>query len=67
LGIIQRSGDVAIFMLPDVQRKTIEPILRSVITPGTLVNTDEIIYNKLRDWGYEHKTVCHDNGGICKR
>jgi hypothetical protein len=39
--MIQRSGDVAIFMLPDVQRKTIEPILRSVITPGTLVNTDE--------------------------
>lgn len=63
LGMIQRSGDVAIFMLPDVQRKTIEPILRSVITPGTLVNTDEyIIYNKLRDWGYEHKTVCHAMG-----
>ena len=76
LGIIQRSGDVAIFMLPDVQRKTIEPILRSVITPGTLVNTDEyIIYNKLRDWGYEHKTVCHaigeyardeDGDGFCE-
>ncbi|EFK11662.1 conserved domain protein, partial [delta proteobacterium NaphS2] len=41
LGIIERSGDVAIFMLPDVKQKTIEPILRSVITPGTLVNTDE--------------------------
>jgi hypothetical protein len=28
-----------------------------VITPGTLVNTDEyIIYNKLRDWGYEFVT-----------
>jgi transposase-like protein len=76
LGMIQRSGDVAIFMLPDVQRKTIEPILRSVITPGTLVNTDEyIIYNKLRDWGYEHKTVCHaigeyvrdeDGDGFCE-
>jgi transposase-like protein len=62
LGIIQRSGDVAIFMLPDVQRKTIEPILRSVIEPGSLVNTDEyIIYGKLTEWGYEHKTVCHAN------
>ena len=60
LGIIERSGDVAIFMLPDVQRKTIEPILRSVIEPGSLVNTDEyIIYSQLPEWGYEHKTVCH--------
>jgi len=63
LGIIQRSGDVAIFMLPDVQRKTIEPILRSVIEPGSLVNTDEyVIYNRLPEWGYEHKTVCHAAG-----
>ncbi|EFK06295.1 conserved hypothetical protein [delta proteobacterium NaphS2] len=63
LGIIERSGDVAIFMLPDVKQKTIEPILRSVITPGTLVNTDEYsIYNHLTDWGYTHKTVCHGKG-----
>ena len=63
LGIIERGGDVAIFMLPNVKQKTIEPILRSVITPGTLVNTDEYgIYNQLTDWGYEHKTVCHSKG-----
>lgn len=63
LGIIQRSGDVAIFMLPDVQLKTIEPILRSVIEPGSLVNTDEYtIYGRLIEWGYEHKTVCHAKG-----
>jgi transposase-like protein len=76
LGIIQRSGDVAIFMLPDVQRKTIEPILRSVIEPGSLVNTDEyIIYDRLPEWGYAHKTVCHaigeyardeDGDGFCE-
>ena len=63
LGIIQRSGEVAIFMLPDVQQKTIEPILRSVIEVGSLVNTDEyVVYGRLRDWGYEHKTVCHAIG-----
>ncbi len=76
LGMIQRSGDVAIFMLPDVQRKTIEPILRSVIEPGALVNTDEyVIYNQLPAWGYKHKTVCHaigeyardeDGDGFCE-
>jgi len=63
LGIIERSGDVAIFMLPNVKLKTIEPILRSVITPGTLINTDEYsIYNQLSQWGYGHKTVCHAKG-----
>ena len=63
LGILQRSGEVAIFMLPDVQQKTIEPILRSVIEPGSLVNTDEYaIYGRLSEWGYEHKTVCHAIG-----
>jgi transposase-like protein len=76
LGMIQRSGDVAIFMLPDVQRKTIEPILRSVIDSGTLVNTDEYtIYSLLLEWGYRHKTVCHaigeyarddDGDGFCE-
>jgi transposase-like protein len=76
LGIIQRSGDVAIFMLPDVQRNTIEPILRSVIEPGSLVNTDEYtIYDLLTEWGYAHKTVCHaigeyardeDGDGFCE-
>jgi len=63
LGIIQRSGEVAIFMLPDVQIKTIEPILRSVIETGSLVNTDEYaIYGRLPEWGYTHKTVCHAIG-----
>lgn len=75
-GVIQRSGDVAIFMLPDVQRKTIEPILRFVIEPGSLVSTDEyIIYGQLPKWGYEHKTICHvigeyardeDGDGFCE-
>jgi transposase-like protein len=59
LGMIQRSGKVAIFMLPDVQQNTVEPILRSVIEPGSLVNTDEYaIYARLTEWGYQHKTVC---------
>ena len=49
--------------LSNLERKTIEPILRSVIEPGSLVNTDEyVIYNRLPEWGYEHKTVCHAAG-----
>jgi hypothetical protein len=32
-------------------------------SPGSLVNTDEyVIYNRLPEWGYDHKTVCHAAG-----
>ena len=62
-GMIQRGGEVRIAMLPNVKQKTIEPIIRATIEPGTLVNTDEYcIYDALPDWGYEHKSVCHSRG-----
>jgi len=63
LGIVERGGDVALFMLPNVQIETIEPILRSRIELGSLVYTDEYaIYGRLPAWGYQHKTVCHAKG-----
>ena len=59
-GIIQRSGEVFIRMLANVQQKTIKPIIESVITPGVKVYTDEYnIYCRLPKRGYEHKTVNH--------
>jgi transposase-like protein len=63
LGILQRDGDVAIFLLPNVQIETIEPIVRARIESGASVYTDEYaIYGRLQDWGYEHKSVCHAVG-----
>lgn len=63
LGVIQRTGEVVIRMLDNVRQVTIEPILRTVIQPGTLVYTDEYdIYCRLPAWGYDHKTVCHSQG-----
>lgn len=65
-------------MLENVQRMTIEPLIKATIAPGSLIYTDEYgIYNALPEWGwgYEHKTVCHgageyardDNGdGFCE-
>jgi len=54
---------VVIRMLDNVQQKTIEPLMRAVIRPGTRVYTDEYdIYNRLPEWGYEHRTVCHSRG-----
>ena len=61
--MIQRGGHVVIRLLENVQQKTIEPIIKATIAPGTLVNTDEyVIYEPLAAWGYGHKTVCHSAG-----
>ena len=61
--MIERGGDVVIRMLDDVKQTTIEPLIKQTIVPGSLVNTDEYcIYNRLLQWGYEHKTVNHGRG-----
>lgn len=61
--MIQRSGEVVIRMLENVQQTTIKPLIQQFIKPGTLVYTDEYaIYDKLVTWGYDHKSVCHGVG-----
>lgn len=61
--MIQRGGEVVIRMLANVQQVTIEPLIKTTITPGSQVYTDEYaIYKALREWGYTHKTVCHGVG-----
>jgi transposase len=50
-------------MLANVQQKTIEPLLRARIEPGTQLYTDEYdIYARLPEWGYAHDAVCHSRG-----
>jgi transposase-like protein len=62
-GMIQRGGEVRIAMLENVQQQTISPLIRTTITLGSTVHTDEYnIYARLTQWGYEHKTVCHSRG-----
>ena len=57
-GMIQRGGEVAIQMLENVKKKTIEPIIKATIKAGTLIFTDEYtIYNGLTAMGYGHKQV----------
>ena len=63
LGLLQRTGEVVIRMLPNVQQVTIKPVLTQVIQPGSLLYTDEYdIYTRLEEWGYQHKTVNHSAG-----
>jgi len=57
--MIQRGGEVVIQMLENVKQRTIFPLIQATIASGTMVYTDEYdIYNRLQEWGYEHKTVC---------
>jgi transposase len=60
--MIQRGGSVRIWMLENVRRKTIEPLIRQNIKTGSTTFTDEYnIYNWLPST-YEHKTVNHGSG-----
>lgn len=62
-GMIQRSGNVVLTLLPNVQQKTIQPIIQSKIELGTLVYTDEYdIYSRLTEWGFQHRSVNHSSG-----
>jgi transposase-like protein len=61
--MIQRRGEVWIQMLENVQQKTIEPLIKKVIVPDTLIYTDDYgIYNRLEEWGYAHEVVYHGQG-----
>ena len=61
--MMQRCGHVVITMLANVKQKTIEPLIKETIAPGTLVYTDAYsIYARLGVWGYDHKRVNHGRG-----
>jgi transposase len=63
LGMLQRSGEVVIQMLPNVQHQTIRPVITQTVAAGSLIYTDEYdIYAALPDWGYQHKSVNHAAG-----
>ena len=66
-GMMQRSGEVVITMLPNVQQNTIAPLIKRTIAKGTVVYTDEYdIYSRLTEWGYPHHTVCHSAGEFAR-
>jgi transposase len=62
-GMVQRGGEVMIRMLSNVKQATIAPIIQKMVSPGTLIFTDEYsIYARLTEWGYGHKSVNHGQG-----
>jgi len=66
-GMMQRGGQVVINLLANVKQKTIEPLIKDTIIPGTLIYTDEYsIYARLHVWGYDHKRVNHGRGEFAR-
>jgi len=62
-GMIQRGGEVIIRMLSNVKQATIAPVIQKLVSPGTLIFTDEYsIYARITEWEYGHKTVNHGLG-----
>ncbi len=61
--MIQPGGEVVVQMLSNVKQATIAPVMQKMVSPGTLIYTDEYsIYARLPEWGYGHKTVNHGQG-----
>jgi transposase-like protein len=66
-GMLQRTGEVVIRMLANVQQVTLGPLIRETIAEGSVVYTDEYdIYSRLPVWGYTHHTVCHAAGEFAR-
>lgn len=66
-GMFQRGGEVIIRMLDNVQQTTIKPLIETYIEKGSFTHTDEYnIYNRLKEWGYDHEQVCHSAGEYAK-
>jgi len=66
-GMIQRTGEVLIRMLANVQQVTIGPLIKQTIAEKSVVYTDEYdIYSRLAEWGYTHRTVCHATGEFAR-
>ena len=58
---------MVIKLLANVQQKTIEPVIRDTIMPGTLSYTDEYsMYARLQFWGYDHQRVNHGQGEFAR-
>jgi transposase-like protein len=59
-GMMQRDGQVMTKVVPNVAKKTLQPIIEENVLDGSTVHTDELkSYKGLKKAGYNHKTVNH--------
>ena len=66
-GMLQREGDVMASVVPNVRKKTLQPIIKENVKPGSTVNTDELhSYGGLNMGGFKHESVNHGVGEYVK-
>ncbi len=59
-GMVERNGRAIVNVVPDVKARTLLPMIREHVLPGTTVYIDELpSYNKLSSLGYDHQSVRH--------
>lgn len=62
-GMVQRDGAIVAKHVSDTQGKTLSPIIRQLVKPGSRIFTDEYIgYKSLYDSEYTHAIVHHNSG-----
>ena len=65
-GAIERDGYLVTEVVPNVERKTLEPITKKYVEKGSSVYTDELLsYKGLGRW-YNHQIVIHRNNQYVK-
>lgn len=67
-GMLQRGGDVMTKVVPDVKKRTLQPIIQANVKSGSTVHTDELrSYKGLDKAGYRHRTVNHGAGEYVRK
>jgi transposase len=60
LGMAERKGKIMVKVIPNVQAKTIVPLIKEKVLPQSVIYTDELSsYNSLSQMGYQHKRIHH--------
>ena len=62
-GMLERDGDVMANVVPNVRKKTLQPIIKENVVKDSTVHTDELkSYSGLSKAGFDHETVNHGAG-----
>jgi len=63
MAMAERDGEIMTRVVPDVKRRTLEPIIRENVMRGSFVYTDDLrSYLRLAQAGFNHKSVNHGRG-----
>lgn len=62
-GMVERGGKAKVWHVKSAGERTLIPLIREHVKPGTLIHTDGFpAYRKLPEWGYPHRTTNHGKG-----